>query len=162
MSLKYINNPSHVLITSLLGCYRSNVLVIFRALNFSNYITPFIDIANAVVYPDGRGCTTIQWERRKTHYLPTHLSEQLPSFSPSLDWKKVKIDMVDCANVSPVIGQLLTRLPGRDIPINPFYSISRATGLPTLPNSIIAVDPATMDGTSQSAVFFCTKLKHIS
>ena len=47
--------------------------------------------------------------------------------------------------MSPVIGQILSRLPGRDIPLSPSFSVSRGTGLPTFPNSMLGLDPATMN-----------------
>ena len=78
--------------------------------------------------------------------MPSHLSEQFENFSFPLNWQKVKIDNVDTRNMSPVVAQILTRMPGRDIAIGPVHWISRATGLPTLPNSLIALDPGTMVG----------------
>ena len=113
--------------------------------HYNCYIKPFINNDNIKIYPDGRGTTTCQWASRKCHFLPSDVSEQLESFSFSMDWRKVKIDQVDCSNMSPVIAQVMSRMPGRDIALGHVHAISRATGLPTLPNAIIALDPSTMD-----------------
>ena len=106
---------------------------------------PFIDKSSVNVYADGRGDTVEQWGLRRSYYLPRHLTEQLPSFPSYEDWRSLYIDSIDVDNLSPVVAQLLSRVPGRDIPW-PFdsFAISRATGMPTLSDSLYAIDYQTM------------------
>ena len=103
-----------------------------------------MDRSTSTIYPDGRGITTEQCGSRKTFFLPRNLSEQVPNFQNIENWQKLKIDDIDCENISPVVAQLMARIPGRDIPYPRTFSISRATGLPTLQDSLYAIDHHSM------------------
>ena len=112
------------------------------------YEEPLLRRADYNISPCGRGNLTKQFGVRGTFFLPEYVNQQHPDLFPHIDdheiIKQLCFDRIDCNNMPPVIGQVLSRMPGQNIPYNSMWDISRATGYPTVRDSVCGLDVMTV------------------
>ena len=81
---------------------------------------------------DGRGMITTQFDVRRCFFLPEECSRQRPELFPYIPdtlYTEMNVDLVDVENMSPIVAQILSRLPGRNVKYKDNLDIARGTGL---------------------------------